>query len=147
MRALSNDINFLKAWVLPTKVLPIIPGAGTPVQKWQWGEYWVHISTQSFKIPFINSFNGNNYSHIGPLTNCRSEGTSRFYYGYVGPYDIADYVLIIYASGLYISRYTWMPCNKFTNLHPRKKMPLIWISSRHRRYKYLQVNSKWCIPC
>ena len=35
MRALSNDIKFLKAWVLPTKVLPIIPGAGTPVRKWQ----------------------------------------------------------------------------------------------------------------
>ena len=62
MRALSNDIKFLKAWVLPTKVLPINPGAGTPVRKWQWGEFWVYISIQSFEMPFINSFNGKNCS-------------------------------------------------------------------------------------
>ena len=68
MRALCNDIKFLKAWVLSTKVLPIISWhrhyCAEVAKRRVFGPYIY----PNFKIPFTNSFNGNkDHSYIGPF--------------------------------------------------------------------------------
>ena len=67
MRALCHDIKFLKAWVLPTKVLPTISWhrhyCAEVAKRQVFGPYIY----PNFDAPFTNSSNGKDYSHIGPF--------------------------------------------------------------------------------